>query len=86
MLIVDMSAVKLPGEAKQNNLPPECGQLLDAGASAEAIHSGGSEVDCLNLQLLIEWSRSWKIWNAMCHLHESMSRYSIMSHIMHHLK
>jgi hypothetical protein len=31
MLIVDMSAVKLPGEAKQNNIPPECGQLIDAG-------------------------------------------------------
>jgi hypothetical protein len=26
-----MSAVKLPGEAKQNNLPPECGQPIDAG-------------------------------------------------------
>jgi hypothetical protein len=31
MLIVDMSDVKLPGEAKQNNLPPECGQLIDRG-------------------------------------------------------
>jgi hypothetical protein len=31
MLIVDMSAVKLTGEAKQNNLPPECGQPIDAG-------------------------------------------------------
>jgi hypothetical protein len=30
MLIVDMSAVKLPGEVKQN-LPPECGQLIDMG-------------------------------------------------------
>jgi hypothetical protein len=27
----DMSAVKLPGEAEQNNLPPECGQPIDAG-------------------------------------------------------
>jgi hypothetical protein len=26
-----MSAVKLPSEAKQNNLPPECGQPIDAG-------------------------------------------------------
>jgi hypothetical protein len=25
------SAVKLPGEAKQNNRPPECGQPIDAG-------------------------------------------------------
>jgi hypothetical protein len=25
VLIVDMSAVKLPVEVKQNNLPPECG-------------------------------------------------------------
>jgi hypothetical protein len=32
MLILDMSAVKLPGEAKQNNLPPKCGQPIDAGA------------------------------------------------------
>jgi hypothetical protein len=31
MLIVDMSAIKLPGEAKQNNLPPECGQPIDTG-------------------------------------------------------
>jgi hypothetical protein len=30
MLIVDVSAFKLP-EAKQNNLPPECGQPIDAG-------------------------------------------------------
>jgi hypothetical protein len=33
MLIVDVSEVKLPGEAKQNNLPPECGQLIDGGES-----------------------------------------------------
>jgi hypothetical protein len=26
-----MNAVKLPGEAKQNNLTPECGQPIDAG-------------------------------------------------------
>jgi hypothetical protein len=26
-----LSAVKLPGEAKQNNLPPEYGQPIDAG-------------------------------------------------------
>jgi hypothetical protein len=31
MSIVDLSAVKLTGEAKQNNLPPECGQSIDAG-------------------------------------------------------
>jgi hypothetical protein len=30
MLIVDMSAVKLPGEVKQN-LPPECGQPIGTG-------------------------------------------------------
>jgi hypothetical protein len=29
MLIVDASEVKLPGEAKQNNLPPKCGQPID---------------------------------------------------------
>jgi hypothetical protein len=29
MLVVDMSAVKLTGEVKQNNLPPECGQEID---------------------------------------------------------
>jgi hypothetical protein len=34
MLIVDMSEVKLPGEANQNNLPPECGQPIDAGGVA----------------------------------------------------
>jgi hypothetical protein len=31
MLIVDMSAVKLSGKAKQNNLPPKYGQPIDAG-------------------------------------------------------
>jgi hypothetical protein len=36
MLIVDMSAVKLPDEAKQNNLhvPLECGQPIDMGGMA----------------------------------------------------
>jgi hypothetical protein len=29
MSFVDVSEVKLPGEAKQNNLPPECGQPID---------------------------------------------------------
>jgi hypothetical protein len=33
MLIVDMSSVKLPGEVKQNNLPPACGQPIDGGGS-----------------------------------------------------
>jgi hypothetical protein len=28
MLIVDVSEVKLPGKAKQNNLSPECGQPI----------------------------------------------------------
>jgi hypothetical protein len=31
MLIVDMNAVKLPGEAHQTNLPPKYGQLIDVG-------------------------------------------------------
>jgi hypothetical protein len=30
-LIVDVSGVRLPGEAKQNNLPPESGQPTDGG-------------------------------------------------------
>jgi hypothetical protein len=29
MLIVDVSEVKLPGKAKQNNPPHECGQPID---------------------------------------------------------
>jgi hypothetical protein len=33
MLTIDVSEVKLPGEAKQNNLPPECGQPIDDGGS-----------------------------------------------------
>jgi hypothetical protein len=37
MLIVDTSAVKLPGEAKQNNLPPECGQPIDVGETTADI-------------------------------------------------
>jgi hypothetical protein len=31
MLIVYANDVKLPGEAKQDNLPPECGQPIDGG-------------------------------------------------------
>jgi hypothetical protein len=31
MLIVDVSEIELPGEAKQNNLPPKYGQLIDGG-------------------------------------------------------
>jgi hypothetical protein len=27
--IIDVSEVKLPGEAKQNNLPPECGKPIE---------------------------------------------------------
>jgi hypothetical protein len=30
-LIVDIIASKPLGEAKQDNLPPECGQPIDAG-------------------------------------------------------
>jgi hypothetical protein len=36
---VVMSAVKLPGEVKQNNLPPECGQLIEAGAHTLGLSS-----------------------------------------------
>jgi hypothetical protein len=39
MLIVDMRAVKLPGEAKQNNQPVERGQPIDAGAICNAQYS-----------------------------------------------
>jgi hypothetical protein len=34
-MFVDMSKVKLPGEAKQNNLPPECGQQIETGEEGE---------------------------------------------------
>jgi hypothetical protein len=34
MLIIDMSEVNLPGEAKQNKLSPECGQPIDWGVIA----------------------------------------------------
>jgi hypothetical protein len=33
VLIVDVSEVKLPGEAKQNNLSHEYRQLIDGGVS-----------------------------------------------------
>jgi hypothetical protein len=36
MLIVDKSEVKLPGEAKQNNLPPECGRPIDGASKTKA--------------------------------------------------
>jgi hypothetical protein len=31
MLIIDMGADRLPGEVKQNNLSPECGQRIEMG-------------------------------------------------------
>jgi hypothetical protein len=43
MLIIDMTAVKLPGEAKQKNLPPECGQPIAVG---------DKEKECTSLQVL----------------------------------
>jgi hypothetical protein len=36
-LIVDVSEVKLPGEAKQTNLPPECGEPIDGGAPGDSV-------------------------------------------------
>jgi hypothetical protein len=33
LVIVDMSEVELPGKAKQNHLPPKCGQLIDGGGT-----------------------------------------------------
>jgi hypothetical protein len=32
MLTIDVSEVKLPDEAKQNILPPECEQPIDGGS------------------------------------------------------
>jgi hypothetical protein len=37
MLIVDVSKVNLPAEAKLNNLPPECGQLIDGVSNRQWI-------------------------------------------------
>jgi hypothetical protein len=36
-LIVDVSEVKLPGEMKQNNRPPKCGQPIDAGVFLQIV-------------------------------------------------
>jgi hypothetical protein len=46
VLIVDVSEVKLPGEAKLNNLPPECGEPIDAdenGTNKEDDHNYSSK-------------------------------------------
>jgi hypothetical protein len=40
MLIVDMSAIKLPGEVKQYNLPHECGQPIDVGELPPEMKAG----------------------------------------------
>jgi hypothetical protein len=45
MLIVDVSEVKLPVEAKQNNIPPECGLSIDgvlkvSTTGQRSIHEG----------------------------------------------
>jgi hypothetical protein len=34
VLIVDVSEFKLPDEARQNNLPPKCGELIDGGVTS----------------------------------------------------
>jgi hypothetical protein len=39
MLIVDMSELKLPDEAKQNNLPPEYGQPIGGVVERVKYHS-----------------------------------------------
>jgi hypothetical protein len=46
MLTIDMSAVKIPGKAKQNNLPPECEQPINAGGVATSM------VDIASLRLV----------------------------------
>jgi hypothetical protein len=38
MLVVDMTEVKLQGEAKQDNLAPECGQLIDGVQISHVIY------------------------------------------------
>jgi hypothetical protein len=38
MLII-LSACKFPGEAKQNNLPPEGGQSIDIGELGDSLQS-----------------------------------------------
>jgi hypothetical protein len=48
MLIVDMSEVKLPGEAKQNNLLLECGQPIDGGGNAQS-DTGSIELSLFTL-------------------------------------
>jgi hypothetical protein len=37
MLIVDVSEVKFPGEAKRYNLPPDCVQSIDVGVFGENV-------------------------------------------------
>jgi hypothetical protein len=46
MLIVDVSEVKLPGEARQHNLTPECGlgQPIDVGVWGHQLKR--KRVDC----------------------------------------
>jgi hypothetical protein len=44
MSIVDVSEVELPGEAKQNNLPPECGQSIDGVLMAASFLDSGKNM------------------------------------------
>jgi hypothetical protein len=65
MLIADVSEVKLPGEAKQNNLPPECGQPIDgvmapvnAIYKSHAVQKHQSEYDLTSLICLYVFIKS----------------------------
>jgi hypothetical protein len=54
MLIVDVSEVKLPGEANQYNLPPECGQPIDGDDNGQKRGILQQPNHCCSL-----WIESW---------------------------
>jgi hypothetical protein len=60
MLIIDMSAVKLPGEVKQNNIPPECAKPIDVGGYVKYFYKHHrKEKHCVPLSIFSKAS----IWN-----------------------
>jgi hypothetical protein len=59
MLIIDVSEVKLPVEAKQNNLPPECGQPIDSFGQVGSQMTLSYWKMWLNLVIIMKSLTSW---------------------------
>jgi hypothetical protein len=82
MLIVDMSAGKLPGQTKQNNLPHECRQPTDAGDNP---YDTGDQSLVNPTNTFVGRQRLWSLWvlnfkHISAHFLKKMSMDGIVTH------